>query len=111
MRNPAWRLLAAWILVGIQVEFLWLGEIHRHDDSSRPVRAAIGRNALQRSPGENSQPFCVACQIGLERSASTIVGHVTTPVRAVSRPLPLPFDQFFSGLSSQVVTLRAPPAA
>jgi len=110
MRNPAFRLLAAWILVGIQLEFIWLGEVHHHDESSRPAGLAV-RDALQRSSGENAQPFCVACQIGMERSASAVIGHLVASVRAISLLLPTPSDQFFAGLSSRVVTPRAPPVA
>ena len=111
LRNPALRLLAAWILVGIQMEFLWLGEVHRHEDFSRPAGLAVHRNALQRSSGENSQPFCVACQIGLGRTANAAVGHFVPSVRTISQLLPTTSDQFFPGISSRVVTPRAPPTA
>lgn len=111
MRNPAFRLLAAWILVGIQLEFIWLGEVHHHDESFCPAGLAVRRHALQRSSGENAQPFCVACQIGMERSASAVIGHFVVSVRAISLLLPTPSDQFFPGLSSRVVTPRAPPVA
>ena len=111
MRNPVFRLLAAWILVGIQIAFLWLGEVHRHDEFSCPPGLAVRRNALRRSSGENSQPFCVACQIGMGRTANAAVGHFVPSIRTISQLLPTPSDQFFPGISSRVVTPRAPPAA
>ena len=75
-RNRSLRAAAVWTLVMVQAEFLWLGEFHRHGDEQASYGRAVSLLDGKQAPQDLSQrPFCVACQISLERAASPVVGR------------------------------------
>jgi hypothetical protein len=105
------RAAAVWALVLVQAEFLWLGEFHRHDEQQARYGATAPLLGEKQATKETVlQPFCVACQIGLERAASPEIGRTLASTTAVERWLPTTDRPHALDFRFIATSPRAPPA-
>ena len=110
-RHRSARALFVWALLFVQAEFLWVGEFHQHETpQEQKTESTALRDGKLTSSDTAPRTSCVACQIGLERAASPVVGRAPAIQVAVDRCPQAADPQLLHTILLAVTSPRAPPA-